>query len=78
MAQAPPKFYYQSVSTGFQDSAPAFQLRLRTTYVPTGSTDTNGNVGDICWGISGSSTFMFVKCDDDKWRRTNAFTGGTW
>jgi hypothetical protein len=25
------------------------QLRLRTTYTPTGSTDTNGNIGDIAW-----------------------------
>lgn len=67
-----------TVQKYFEPSNPWSQLRLRTTYVPTGSTDTNGNVGDICWGISGSSTFMFVKCDDNQWRRTNAFTGGTW
>lgn len=27
----------------------ATQLRLRTSYTPTSSADTNGNVGDICW-----------------------------
>jgi hypothetical protein len=38
-------------STGFN------QLRLRTSYTPTGTGDTNGNTGDIAWDES----FIYVK-----------------
>jgi len=33
------------------------QLRLRTSYTPTGSTDTNGNIGDIVW----DDNYVYVK-----------------
>jgi hypothetical protein len=33
------------------------QLRLRTSYTPTGTSDTNGNVGDIAW----DDNYIYVK-----------------
>jgi hypothetical protein len=45
------------------------QLRLRTPYNPSGSADTNGEEGDICWGINASSVpYIYVKTGSG-WRR---------
>lgn len=52
-----------SGSTGYE------QLRLRTAYVPTSAADTNGEIGDICWGTDGSSnSFIYVRTNLG-WRR---------
>lgn len=40
------------------------QLRLRTTYTPTSSTDTNGNTGDFSW----DSNYIYVKTPSG-WKR---------
>jgi hypothetical protein len=45
-------------STGYN------QLRLRTNYTPTGSGDTNGNVGDISW----DDNYIYVKTSSG-WKR---------
>jgi hypothetical protein len=41
------------------------QLRVRTSYTPTGSSDTNGNVGDIAW----DANYLYVKTVAG-WKRT--------
>ncbi len=33
------------------------QVRMRTTYTPTGSADTNGNIGDIAW----DANYVYIK-----------------
>ncbi len=38
-------------STGYN------QLRMRTSYTPTGTSDTNGNLGDIAW----DDTYIYIK-----------------
>lgn len=40
------------------------QLRLRTSYTPTGSADANGNVGDIAWDDS----YIYIK-NSTQWER---------
>ncbi|MCX7589627.1 MAG: hypothetical protein N2Z85_01660, partial [Patescibacteria group bacterium] len=40
------------------------QLRLRTTYTPTNSSDTNGEVGDIAW----DSNYIYIKTSAG-WKR---------
>ena len=45
------------------------QLRLRTTYTPTGSTDTNGNIGDISW----DNTYIYWKTST-QWLRVSGVT----
>lgn len=46
-------------STGYN------QLRLRTQYTPTGTSDTNGNVGDFAW----DDDYLYVKTTVG-WKRT--------
>jgi hypothetical protein len=48
-----------SGSTGYN------QLRMRTTYTPSSSTDANGNVGDIAWDDS----YVYVKTSAG-WKRS--------
>jgi hypothetical protein len=45
------------------------QLRMRTSYTPTGTGDTNGNVGDIAW----DTNYVYVKTDAG-WKRTQLST----
>lgn len=40
------------------------QLRLRTSYTPTGTADTNGNVGDVCW----DGNYIYIKTSSG-WKR---------
>lgn len=54
-----------SGSTGYS------QLRLRTSYIPTSTSDANGEVGNICWGPD----YIYVKTSTG-WKRTTI--GGTW
>lgn len=54
-----------SGSTGYS------QLRLRISYTPTSTADSNGNIGDICWGAD----YIYVKTSAG-WKRTTI--GGTW
>ena len=49
------------------------QLRLRSSYVPTGSADTNGSVGDICWALDGSSPYIYLKTGAG-WLRAGLFS----
>ena len=42
------------------------QLRVRTTYTPTTSGDTNGGIGDICW----DDDYFYVKTNNG-WGRTS-------
>ena len=51
-------------STGFN------QIRMRASYTPTGTSDTNGNVGDIAW----DNNYFYVKTSAG-WKRTAL---GTW
>ena len=46
-------------STGYD------QLRLRTSYTPTGPGDTNGNVGDIAW----DEYYIYIKTSSG-WQRS--------
>jgi hypothetical protein len=46
-------------STGYN------QLRMRTSYTPTGSTDANGNIGDIAW----DDNYVYVKTSTG-WKRS--------
>lgn len=41
------------------------QLRLRTSYTPTGTSDTNGNVGDVSW----DDGFIYIKTSTG-WKRS--------
>lgn len=41
------------------------QLRMRTSYTPTGSADANGNVGDLSWDTG----FIYVKTAAGAWKR---------
>jgi hypothetical protein len=41
------------------------QFRLRTSYTPTSSSDTNGNIGDFSW----DDNYMYVKTSSG-WKRT--------
>ncbi len=41
------------------------QLRLRTSYTPTGTGDPNGNTGDIAWDVN----YFYVKTGAG-WKRT--------
>jgi len=41
------------------------QLRLRTTYTPTSSSDANGNVGDFSW----DGSYFYIKTPDG-WKRS--------
>ncbi|HVU56933.1 MAG TPA: hypothetical protein VHD83_17850 [Puia sp.] len=45
------------------------QLGLRTTYTPTSSADTNGNVGDFCW----DDNYIYVKTASG-WKRAAVTT----
>jgi len=45
-------------STGYN------QLRMRTSYTPTSSSDTNGNVGDIAW----DNNYIYIKTSAG-WKR---------
>jgi len=45
-------------STGYN------QLRMRTSYTPTGTADTNGNTGDLAWDDS----YIYVKTSAG-WKR---------
>ena len=56
--------FYSSGSTGYN------QLILKTTYTPSGTTDTNGVVGDIAWDTS----YIYVKTSGG-WKRSSL---GTW
>jgi hypothetical protein len=40
------------------------QLRMETSYTPTGTADTHGNVGDIAW----NSSYFYVKTSAG-WKR---------
>jgi len=40
------------------------QVRMRTTYTPTSSTDVNGNIGDIAWDAG----YVYIKTADG-WKR---------
>lgn len=53
-----------SGSTGYN------QIRMRTSYTPTGTVDTNGNVGDIAW----DDNYMYLKTNAG-WKRAAL---GTW
>jgi hypothetical protein len=46
------------------------QLRLRTSYTPTGSTDSNGNIGDVAW----DDNYFYWKTST-QWLR---ISGQTW
>jgi len=46
-----------NTSTSYQTSYGYTQLRLRTSYTPTGGTDTNGNVGEFAW----DNSYLYVK-----------------
>jgi hypothetical protein len=50
-------------STGYN------QLRMRTSYTPTGTSDTNGNVGDIAW----DDTYIYIKTSAG-WKRAQLGT----
>lgn len=41
------------------------QLRIRTTYTPTSTSDTNGNVGDVTW----DDNYMYIKTSAG-WKRS--------
>ncbi len=41
------------------------QLRMRTSYTPTGTADSNGNVGDIAW----DNSYIYIKTTAG-WKRT--------
>jgi hypothetical protein len=41
------------------------QLRLRTSYTPSSSSDSNGNVGDLAWDTG----FIYVKTAAGAWKR---------
>jgi hypothetical protein len=45
-------------STGYN------QIRMRTSYTPTGSDDTNGYVGDVAW----DDNYIYVKTSTE-WKR---------
>jgi len=51
-------------STGYN------QIRMRTSYTPTGTNDTNGNVGDVAW----DDDYFYVKTSAG-WKRVSL---GTW
>ena len=46
------------------------QIRMRTSYTPTSSGDTNGNVGDIAW----DNTYIYIKTNTG-WGRTQLSYG---
>jgi hypothetical protein len=46
-----------NTSTSYQIAYGYDQLRLRTSYTPTGGTDSNGNVGEIAW----DNSYLYVK-----------------
>lgn len=46
-----------NTSTSYQTTYGYTQLRLRTSYTPTGGTDSNGNVGEIAW----DNDYLYVK-----------------
>ena len=46
------------------------QLRLRSSYTPSGTNDPNGNVGDVAW----DSSYLYIKTNAG-WKRTAL---GTW
>ena len=50
-------------STGYD------QVRMRTTYTPTGSADANGNVGDVAW----DDGYVYVKTSTG-WKRSTLST----
>jgi len=50
-------------STGYN------QIRMRTSYTPTGTADTNGNVGDIAW----DDNHIYLKTSAG-WKRTTLST----
>jgi hypothetical protein len=45
------------------------QFRLRTSYTPASSTDTNGNIGDFAW----DDNYLYVKTTSG-WKRTTLST----
>ncbi len=47
-------------STGYN------QIRMRTSYTPTGSGDGNGNVGDMAW----DDNFIYIKTSAGVWKRS--------
>jgi hypothetical protein len=46
------------------------QLRLATSYTPTSSSDTNGNVGDVAW----DDNFIYIKTSSAGWKRASLST----
>jgi hypothetical protein len=46
------------------------QIRMRTSYTPTSSGDTNGNIGDIAW----DNTYIYIKTNTG-WGRTQLSYG---
>lgn len=44
------------------------QLRLESQYVPSGSSDTSGQIGEITWGKIGNHYYIFLRTADG-WRR---------
>ena len=46
-----------NTSTSYQIAYGYDQLRLRTSYTPTGGTDSNGNVGEFSW----DNSYLYVK-----------------
>jgi hypothetical protein len=69
------KHIFQAGSVGIGTSSPTAkldvngstgynQLRLRTSYTPTGTSDPNGNVGDIAW----DNNYIYVKTSAG-WKR---------
>lgn len=45
------------------------QFRLRKKYTPTGTTDQNGNVGDMSW----DDNYIYIKTSDG-WKRSTLAT----
>ena len=41
------------------------KIRMRTSYTPTGTSDTNGNVGDVAW----DADYIYVKTGASQWKR---------
>lgn len=52
----------------YNGTAPAQQLRLDQTFVPASSADAAGVVGNIAWGSSGGTDYIYVKFPAG-WRR---------
>lgn len=52
----------------YNGTAPAQQLRLDQTFVPADSADVAGVVGNIAWGSSGGTDYIYVKFPGG-WRR---------